>query len=58
MNEPLKHNPQEAMQPMQARTGLGERLMQIRERIIASREPLLSWAEIEREISERRGEAE
>ncbi len=58
MNEPLKHNPQEVMQPMQARTELGERLMQIRQRIIASPEPLLSWAEIEREIAERRGEAE
>jgi hypothetical protein len=37
---------------------LGERLLRIRERIIASGEPLLSWTEIEREVAERRGEAD
>jgi hypothetical protein len=56
MNEPLKANPPgEVIQP---RTQLGERLARIRERIIASGEPLLSWAEIEREVAEHRGEAE
>jgi hypothetical protein len=35
---------------------LGERLAQIREKIVASGEPLLSWEEIEREFAERRGE--
>jgi hypothetical protein len=39
-----------------ARTLLGERLLQIREQIVASGEPLLSWEEIEREVAERRGE--
>jgi hypothetical protein len=39
-----------------ARTLLGERLAQIREKIVASGEPLLSWEEIEREVAERRGE--
>jgi hypothetical protein len=38
------------------RTLLGERLAQIREKIVASGEPLLSWEEIEREVAERRGE--
>jgi hypothetical protein len=59
MNEPLKADPSgEIIQPMQARTQLGERLLRIREWITASGEPLLSWAEIEREIAERRGETE
>ena len=39
-----------------ARTLLGERLLQIREQIVASGEPLLSWEESEREVAERRGE--
>jgi hypothetical protein len=59
VGEPLKDTPHgEAVQPVPARTRLGERLSRIRERIIASGEPLLSWAEIEREVAERRGEAE
>jgi len=37
---------------------LGKRLLKIRKRIVASGEPLLSWNEIEREVAERRGEAE
>lgn len=40
------------------RTPLGRRLWEIRSRIVASGEPLLGWEEIEREVSERRGEAE
>jgi hypothetical protein len=44
--------------PRTPRTPLGERLLRIRERIVASGEPLLSWAEIEREVAERRGEAD
>lgn len=40
----------------QRRTPLGRRLEEIRERIEASGEPLLSWEEIDREVGERRGE--
>jgi hypothetical protein len=40
------------------RTRLGERLLRIREQIVTSGEPLLSWDEIEREVGERRGEVE
>jgi hypothetical protein len=59
MNEPLKPTPQgKGVPPTLPRTPLGKRLLRVRERIIASGEPLLSWAEIEREIAERRGEAE
>lgn len=38
------------------RTPLGERLWKIRARILASGEPTLGWAEVERELAERRGE--
>ncbi len=39
------------------RTELGRRLDEIRERIVASGEPLLSsWEEVDRELGERRGE--
>ncbi|OGP88267.1 MAG: hypothetical protein A2156_14510 [Deltaproteobacteria bacterium RBG_16_48_10] len=40
------------------RTHLGQKLWGIRERIIASGEPLLTWEEIEREIFAERGEKE
>jgi hypothetical protein len=43
--------------PGQRRTALGKRLDEIRERIKASGEPLLSWEEIDREIAEHRSEA-
>ncbi|MBA3424618.1 MAG: hypothetical protein H0U04_08755 [Rubrobacter sp.] len=43
--------------PGRRRTALGKRLDEIRERIKASGEPLLSWEEIDRELAERRGEA-
>lgn len=36
---------------------MGRRLDELRERIKASGTPLLSWEEIDRELSERRGEA-
>lgn len=42
-------------QPNKARTPLGARLMRIREEIVASGESLLSWDDLEREVSERRG---
>ena len=59
MNEPLKNGPHgEAVSSAVARTPLGERLLRIRERIVASGEPLLSWDGIEHEIAERRGGAE
>jgi hypothetical protein len=35
---------------------LAERLRAVRERIVASGEPLLSWSEIAAEVAERRGE--
>jgi hypothetical protein len=57
MNEPLKNTPHSEPVPA-ARTRLGAQLLRIRERIVASGEPLLSWREIDREIAERRGEAE
>jgi hypothetical protein len=44
--------------PATPRTPLGKRLLRIRERIVASGEPLWSWSEIEQEIAERRGDAE
>ncbi len=36
-------------------TSLGQRLWQIRQRIVESGEPLLDWDGIEREVAERRG---
>ena len=36
-------------------TPLGQRLWQIRQRIVRSGEPLLDWDGIEREVAERRG---
>jgi hypothetical protein len=39
-----------------ARTFLGEQLLNIRRKIVASGEPLLSWEDLAREIAERRGE--
>lgn len=39
-----------------ARTPLGKRLWQIRQRVVESEEPLLGWSDLEREIAERRGE--
>ena len=44
--------------PKERCTPLGRRLDELRERIKASGAPLLSsWEEIDRELSERRGEA-
>jgi hypothetical protein len=57
MNEPLNAPGNEAV-PAQPRTALGKQLSRIRDRIIASGEPLLSWNEVEEEIADRRGEAE
>lgn len=48
-------------QPRQERspqTSLGQRLAEIRERIKASGQPLLSWEDIDRELADRRGERE
>ncbi len=38
------------------RTALAQRLWELRQKIVASGEPLLSWDEIKREVYERRGE--
>jgi len=40
----------------QRRTPLGRRLDEIRKRVKASGQPLLSWEDIERELAEQRGE--
>ena len=42
--------------PKQRRTPLGRRLAELRERIEASGQPLLSWNDIDRELAELRGE--
>ena len=43
--------------PKRRRTPLGRRLAELRERILASGEPLLSsWEEVDRELGDRRGE--
>jgi len=42
MNEPIKESPLSEAVPF-ARTRLGTQLLRIRERIVASGEPLLSW---------------
>jgi len=47
-----------ALESYKPRTPLGRRLWEIRAKIVASGEPLLGWEEIEREVAERRGEAE
>ena len=54
MGQSMKSIPPVASQGV-ARTRLGERLLRIREQIVASGEPLLSWEEIEHEVAERRG---
>ena len=38
-----------------ARTALGKRLLEIRQRIVASGQPLLDWEAFDREMKERRG---
>jgi hypothetical protein len=44
--------------PYAPKTALGEKLLAIRQRILASGAPLLSWEEIEREVTARRGGSE
>jgi len=44
-----------AREPRPMRTNLGSRLLEIRQRIVASGEPLLDRAALARELSERRG---
>jgi hypothetical protein len=46
---PLEYHP---------RTPLGQRLWELRQKIVASGIPLLTWDEIEREVRDRRGEHE
>ena len=50
------HETPNATVPQQRRTPLGRRLDEIRARIKASDQPLLSWEDIDRELAERRGE--
>jgi hypothetical protein len=48
--------PDAALPLYQPETPLGRRLMELHEEIVASGQPLIgSWAELEREIAERRG---
>lgn len=47
----ISENPVE----LKPKSGLGERLQQIRKKIIASGTPLLTDGEIEQEVAERRG---
>ena len=55
----VRVNPDQSELPAyRPRTPLGERLWAIRQRIVASGEPLLSWEDLERELAERRGEAD
>lgn len=50
------HETPRPTKPKQRRTPLGRRLDEIRERVKASGQPLLSWEDIDRELAERRGE--
>jgi hypothetical protein len=38
----------------QPKTTIGRKLWQIRQKIVASGEPLLGWKEVEKELTERR----
>ena len=54
--------PQDLLEPLPVtsfhpKTELGRRLWRLRLRIVASGQPLLDWAGIDREMRERRGEA-
>jgi hypothetical protein len=37
------------------RTPLGKKLLEVRQRIVASGRPLLDWEDIDRELAEQRG---
>ena len=41
--------------PRTPRTPLGKKLLEIRQRIVASGRPLLDWEDIDREIAAQRG---
>lgn len=62
MSTKLKSLPVTTPEPVpfdyKPRTPLGRKLLEIRRRIIASGEPLLSLDELERELAERRGEVD
>lgn len=55
---PAETSPREASASANGRSELGRRLREIRGRIVASGEHLLSWDEIDSELAARRGEAE
>lgn len=44
----------ECVEEPQPKTALGRRLWALRQRIVATGEPLLSWEDLERELAERR----
>ena len=48
----------EVVEEWQPRTALGRRLWVLRQQIVATGEPLLSWEDLERELAERRGGTE
>jgi hypothetical protein len=56
MNEPPNNTADNEAVAARPRTSLGEQLSCIRERIVASGEPLLSWGDIDQEIAERRSD--
>lgn len=48
--------PVEPMADSRPRTFLGARLRTLRDQVLATDEPLLGWEDIQRELTERRGE--
>jgi len=54
----LDRHPQQISSTFEPNTPLGRQLWSIRKRIVASREPLLGWDEIGKEVAARRGEAD
>jgi hypothetical protein len=48
----------EASAEYRPRTPLGRRLWELRKRIVASGQPLLSWEDLDREVAARRGQVE
>lgn len=52
---PKKPAEPNSVRPGQPISPLGQKLIEIRRRIVASGEPLLSWDGLENELAERRG---
>lgn len=52
---PKKPPERDSSIPAEPISPLGQKLREIRRRIVANGEPLLSWDELEKELAERRG---